>query len=149
MSDNKKLYSLLDTLRRTAAFTGNLALGGAYLAEQKAEDIWKTAKLRMEANRLDEEIRERLQDVGKYVYATHTGSPSDSDEMHETLQEIDHLKGKLDAVNQKIGRRPEALACPFCGADVQPEDRYCRECGEGLFEDNSAEDFEDNQNGES
>ena len=26
MSDNRKLYSLLDTLRRTAVFTGNVAL---------------------------------------------------------------------------------------------------------------------------
>ena len=149
MSDNRKLYSLLDTLRRTAVFTGNVALGGAYLAEQKAEDIWKTAKLRLEANRLEDEISERLQDVGEYVYATHAGSPSDSDEMHETLQEIDHLKSKLDGLNKQIGRKPEALECPFCGADVQVEDRYCRECGEGLFEESQEESREESRNEES
>ena len=135
MSENKQFYSLLDTLRRTAVLTGNIALGGAYLAEQKAEELVASAKLRRRASRLEEDIKERLQDVGKLIYSTHAGKPQDSDEMHETLQEIDYLKGELDALNKQLGRAPEALACPFCGADVQPEDRYCRECGEGLFEE--------------
>lgn len=139
MSDNKKFYSLLDTLQRTAAATGNIALGGAYLAEQKAEAVWASTKLRFRANHLEEEIAERLQDIGKHIYATHAGNPSDSDEMQALLQEIDHLKKELDAIYEQIGRRPEGLACPFCGADVQPEDRYCRECGESLFEEESSE----------
>lgn len=146
MSNNKTFYRLLDTLKNTAVTAGSVVLGGAYLAEQKAEAVWSNLKLRHRASRLEDEISERLQEVGKLVYATHAGIPSDSEEMHGVLREIDHMKSQLDTLNEQIGRKPEGLSCPFCGAEVQPEDRFCRECGEGLFEEDGEEPEEVEEN---
>lgn len=127
-----KLYGLLDTLKEGASMAGTYALGALGLACEGAEKLAEGVKLRYQAARVEGEMDGKLMEAGEMVYATHTGTPTESEELLAKLQEIDALKAQLDALNETLGRAPDAPACPICGAAVQEEDHFCRVCGEKL-----------------
>lgn len=132
MRNQDKLYDLLDTLRAGVETAGTLALGTLGLACQGAERLAEGVKLRYEAARVEGEMDEKLMEAGEMVYATHTGSPTESEELLEKLREIDALKAQLAGLNETLGRRPEDPVCPGCGEAVGEGDRFCRSCGEKL-----------------
>ena len=129
MSKQEKLYELLDTLRAGAEAAGTLALGTLGLACEGAEKAAEAVRLRCQAARVEGEMDERLMEAGEMVYATHTGNPTESEELLEKLREIDDLKARLSELNDTLGRKPEGAACPACGGAVQDGDRFCRSCG--------------------
>ena len=132
MRNQEKLYDLLDTPRAGVETAGTLALGTLGLACQGAERLAGGVKLRYEAARVEGEMDEKLMEAGEMVYATHTGSPTESEELLEKLREIDASKAQLAGLNETLGRRPEAPACPGCGEAVGEGDHFCRSCGEKL-----------------
>jgi len=81
---------------------------------------------------LEEELRLQLQAVGEMVYATHSGKPSDSEDMQEILEYIDGLHEQLAGHGRAL-RELEGLAryC-VCGAENPPESGFCRACGRPL-----------------
>ena len=139
MTTRDKLYDLLGTLQRAAAEAGDIALGAACITGEKAGDILDALQLHLRAGRLEAEIGEKLRAMGELLYATHTGSPTDSEVLHTKMQEVDKLKAELEALNLRLGREsaaPEAgedarreRLCPGCGESVREDDRFCRSCG--------------------
>nr|WP_325229355.1 zinc ribbon domain-containing protein [uncultured Oscillibacter sp.] len=132
MSNQEKLYDLLDTLRTGAEAAGTLALGALGLACEGAEKAAEAVRLRYQAARVEGEMDGKLMEAGEMVYATHTGNPTESGELLEKLQEIDVLKAQLAELNETLGRKPENASCPGCGEAVEEGDRFCRFCGEKL-----------------
>lgn len=126
---NEKLQNLLELVRRTAWQAGDLAADAAYGVGQAAEDLLSSAKLRVEAATTEGDINAALAEVGEMVYATHTGTPTESEELLAKLQEIDALKARLADINEALGHQPQPAVCPTCGAAVQEGDAYCRTCG--------------------
>ena len=104
MSKQEKFYDLLDTLRAGVEAAGTLALGTLGLACEGAEKIAEAVKLRYEAARVEGEMDEKLMEAGEMVYATHTGNPTESEELLEKLREIDGLKAQLTELNETLGR---------------------------------------------
>lgn len=132
MSKQEKFYDLMDSLRASVEAAGTLALGTLGLACEGAEKIAEGVKLRYQAARVEGEMDGKLMEAGEMVYATHTGSPTESEELLEKLREIDELKARLAELNETLGRTPEAAVCPSCGEAVEDGDRFCRSCGEKL-----------------
>ncbi len=126
---NEKLQNLLELVRRTAWQAGDLAADAAYGAGRAAEDLLSAAKLRVQAATVDSEITAKLKDVGEMVYATHTGTPTESEALLAKLQEIDGLKARLADINEALGRETAAEVCSTCGAALREGDAFCRECG--------------------
>lgn len=126
---NDKLQNLMDLIQRTAYQAGDIAADAAYGAGKKAEELLSAAKLRVRAATVEGEISERMAEVGKMVYATHTGTPTESETLLAKLQEIDELKARLAGINELLGRTEEPDVCPTCKAAVRDGDVFCRECG--------------------
>ena len=81
--------------REAAVDAAGLAVAAARTVEEKAEEAAGRARLRTEIKDLEEEIRLQMQAVGELVYATHTGTPSDSEDIQEILEYTDGLYQQL------------------------------------------------------
>ena len=101
----------------------------------KAEGLARDAicTMGLGAKRLPDAAKRQLEiglrELGELLYATHTGTPTDSELLLEKMREIDELKARLRELE---GEPIIHLICPRCGHEVQPEDVYCRDCGEKL-----------------
>ena len=129
---NEKVYALLETIRRTAIQVGDTAADAAYGATKKAGELLSVAKLNIRIMELNGQVNTALREVGELLYATHTGTPTDSEVLQTKLVEIDALKAEIDALNAQIGREQAGSVCPTCGAAVHEDNIFCGECGEKL-----------------
>lgn len=125
---NDRLEELLDSVQRTAGQVGEVAADAAYGVGRKAGELLSVAKLRMRVATLEGAVEGCLAEIGEMVYATHTGSPTDSEVLLEKLREIDGLHEQIAALKARIDQAKEAV-CPVCGAALRPGDVFCRECG--------------------
>ena len=128
---NETLQELLCAIQRTAGQASDTAADAAYGVGKRAEALLSTAKLNIRAAELKAQVNEQLKSVGEMIYATHTGTPTDSDVLLGKLQEIDELNARLAELNELLGRQTEPAAprCGSCGAPVREGDLFCRECG--------------------
>ena len=121
---NEKFGKVLFAARQAASRAGGAAAGVVSGLSRKTGDLAESARLRFRAAVLEGEVEERLEEVGGLLYATHTGSPTDSDVLQKKLEEIDALQAQLAEINGKLGRET-VRTCPACGAKSRPGDVFC------------------------
>ena len=126
---NEKLQALLEKVRGTAETWGDTAADAAYGVGKKAEMLLSAAKLNIKIAELKQAALREKQEVGEMIYATHTGSPTDSDILLEKLQEIDKLYAQIAELETLLGKTERVPACADCGAPLREGDRFCRDCG--------------------
>ena len=128
---NEKLIDILEMVQRTAVQVGDTAADVAYGVGKKTEELLSVAKLNIRVVDLKAQVNTSMREVGEMLYATHTGTPTDSDVLLGKLQEIDELNARLAELNELLGRQTEPAAprCGSCGAPVREGDLFCRECG--------------------
>lgn len=137
---NDKIYELLDIIGKNAVNAKEVAMeaaqtvkanaaNAAYAANQVGTELLANAKVRMKIVELESQVNTGLRDLGKMLYATHTGTPTESEVMLEKLEEIDQLNAELEILRGGIAKEPPAPTCPTCCAEIQEGDEFCRECG--------------------
>ena len=126
---NETLQELLCAIQRTAGQVSDTAADAAYGVGKRAEALLSTAKLNIRAAELKAQVNEQLKSVGEMIYATHTGTPTDSEILQAKLEEIDGLKAEIAALEAQIGKERAAHTCATCGAVTRDGDTFCRECG--------------------
>ena len=98
----------------------------------KAADALALAKLRHTVADLEDEIMLQMCTIGELVYATHRGTPSDSDHLQKILEYVDDLEDEIEGHEQQIKLLLGIVPCPVCGEDVADDDVYCQKCGQPL-----------------
>ena len=126
---NEKLHDILDMVQRTAVQVGDTAADVAYGVGKKTEELLSVAKLNIRIVDLKAEVNTSMREVGEMLYATHTGTPTDSDILQAKLEEIDGLNAQISGLEAQIGKERAAHTCSTCGATAQDGDQFCRECG--------------------
>ena len=129
---NDKLQDLLSSIQRTAATAGDVASDAAYGVGKKASALLSTAKLNIRICELRADLNTAFREVGEMLYATHTGNPTDSDQLVRKLEEIDGIKAQIRDLNAQLGKAAQDGVCPVCGAAARSGDAFCRECGSPL-----------------
>lgn len=130
---NKENWNkLLHRTKVTAAGAAEAARTGAAIVGQKAEETLACAKLRASIRELKGEIDSQLRSAGELVYATHKGSPSDSDALQAILERVDALYRDLDDAQRELKILKGMVFCDACGAENAATNVYCQECGQPL-----------------
>ena len=99
---------------------------------EKAADALALTKLRGTIADLEDEIMLQMCTIGELVYATHRGTPSDSDHLQKILEYVDDLEDEIEGHEQQIKLLLGIIPCPVCGEDVAEDDVYCQKCGQPL-----------------
>ena len=128
---NEKLYELFETVQRTAVQAGNVASDAAYGIGKKANELLAVAKLNIKIMELQRTVKQQMQELGELLYATHTGTPTESEVLFAKMEEIDALKAEIAELEAAVGRE-QKTSCETCGAEIQEGDSFCRECGDKL-----------------
>lgn len=133
---NDRLLELLDYVQKTAGQVGAAAADALDSAGQRANRLLSVGKLNVHLAELQREKDQMLQVVGGMIYATHTGTLTDSDALLEMLRQIDGVQEQITAATRQIEQlragAETAGICPICGAPAQADDLFCRECGKKL-----------------
>lgn len=130
---NKKTWQkLLGRTKKTAESVAEAAQSGAAVVGQKAEETLACAKLHRRVHELQEEIDLQMGEVGRLIYATHCGTPSDSDSVQEILEYVDSLYEEMEGHHKQMKIMRGALFCDVCGQENTATNVYCHNCGQPL-----------------
>ena len=129
---NGQLRQLLQCVQKTAGEFADTASDAAYGVRGKAWELASVAKLNIRAAENKADTGRALREVGEMIYATHTGTLTESEVLLAKLQEIDGLRQQIDRLEREIARLQGGAVCPFCGAAARSGDVFCRECGQKL-----------------
>ena len=98
----------------------------------KTADTLALTKLRRTVADLEDEIMLQMCTIGELIYATHRGTPSDSEHLQKILEYVDDLEDEIEGHEQQIKLLLGIVPCPVCGEDVTEGDVYCQKCGQPL-----------------
>ena len=100
--------------------------------ERRAEEAVNRIQLRRTIRDLEKEIGLQLREVGELVYATHRGTPSDSEDIQEILEYVDSLREELEAHQRELRTLAGVRFCPACGEENDGANAFCHNCGQPL-----------------
>ena len=116
----------------SAADVTDAAHSGMIEVSSKVSDTIACAKLHRAINDLEDEIDLQLCDIGRLVYATHIGNPSDSEEIQKILTYVDGLYEEIAAHEDELAHLRGICVCDVCGAENTADSVYCQDCGQPI-----------------
>ena len=101
-------------------------------AAKKTGELVEISKYKIEASKINSEIRRTYEQLGSSVYSMVKGGYDNQELVNSLAEDIDELFMRLDAVNEKLSELKNAIICPVCGKTNAKDSMYCSKCGSKL-----------------
>ena len=133
---DKKVNRFLEKARVSAELfangTGRAATQAANTAGKTAGNVMEATRLNLQIFDLNTEIEILYKEIGKMVYAVHSGEAGNQDELQIKLELIDEKLDKIAGIRQKLSQLKAVVTCPNCNRECGEDDLFCSSCGAQL-----------------
>ena len=129
---SEQLGELYRGTRKVAEDLGQAAWAGVWKAGQAAGSAVQCARLGLRILELQSALRAQLRQIGKLVYATHTGNPTPSATLQAALEDADRLQEEIEACQGSLAALRGIMVCDMCGAENHIGSTHCGQCGQPL-----------------
>ncbi|QUH20156.1 hypothetical protein [Alkaliphilus sp. B6464] len=118
--------SLLEKLSNTLSETAK-SLG------KKSSEFVEISKLSLDAQRKQDKIQDKYEQIGKYVYSKlKRGSYITKEELEPWINEIDALEGDIEILEKMALNIRNIKHCTYCNIELDDDVNYCPLCGKYL-----------------
>ena len=122
-------------VRELLAKAKETALGAGRSAGKAASGLVSQAKRNIRVVELNSEIESAYKNLGKMLYAVHSGVEIPSDSIDEALMDIDAKKEEIAALRESIQKAKSDAICPVCGKYIGKKAVFCSSCGTKIERD--------------
>jgi len=129
---DSKVKAIFETVKATAVVAGEATASVAREVGKKAGDTVEVTKLNMKIFDLNSEAAVLLKKLGTAVYAAHTGTDANEEEVDSVIAELDSLNAEIDSLKDRVTEYKNLIKCPSCGAECSKKDSFCKKCGAAL-----------------
>ena len=112
--------------------TPQTSSAGRSILSVRADELVERVRLLHAISELEKESSLQMRAIGELVYATHRGTPSDSEEMQQILEYLDDLNDEIEGHVQQLNQLEGIIPCPICGENTHKTDTFCQNCGQPL-----------------
>lgn len=110
---------------------------------KKTTSMVEISKLKISAVKINGEIDELYRKLGSLVYDMKKIDADNPIVIDSCVEEINELKQKLNAVDQKIAENKNVIVCHICGSTNVTDSIFCSKCGSQV-ENNPVHDASEN-----
>lgn len=111
------------------------AKSAANAVGKKAEQIVDFSKLKYAESGIENEITQKLKDLGGFVYDSMTAGEMDKTLLEKKTAELTELYHQLEMTREMIAASKNKKCCKACGTLNDKDSLFCGKCGAKLEED--------------
>ena len=116
-------------VRELLAKVKDSALSASRSAGKAASGLVEQARRNIRIVELNSEIEASYKNLGKMLYAVHTGVEIPADSIDDALMDIDAKKEEIGSLRETIQRSKADSVCPVCGKYIGKKAAFCPACG--------------------
>ncbi|PHS35044.1 MAG: hypothetical protein COA82_05780 [Alkaliphilus sp.] len=106
------------------------ASNSAKTLSERTSDFIEVGKLNMKRRRIEDEIIEKYEEIGQYVYGRLKKSNNVSrEELYQQLKHIERIEEKIKSLEKNLVEAKKIKYCRACDIELDDETRYCPICG--------------------
>ena len=117
-----KVRDILAKVKESAEIAGRNA-------SKVANDLVTQAKLNLRIVELNSEVEAAYKNLGKMLYAVHTGVEIPADAIDDSLMDIDGKTAEIEEIREALQKAKVGTVCPVCGKNVGKKAAFCSACG--------------------
>ncbi len=126
---NDKMKALWDKICAGATAAGEFAAKTAESAGEKAKGVYNTSKISLKIFDLTTDIEVLYKEVGRLVYAAHSGGKMLPEDLDERLAAIDEINAQIEELRAQQKNEAAGKKCSECGKVCDAGDAFCSACG--------------------
>ncbi len=107
----------------------NKAMRIAKDVKKTSENLYDSAKISVKISKAESGIEDKFIEIGRLIYAAHTGHETNGSKVSELCNEIDSIKSEIEALKAQKDTLKGGKKCGVCGCPVHPNQDTCPNCG--------------------
>lgn len=111
------------------------AKSAANAVGKKAEQIVDYSKLKYAESGINNEISEKLNSLGSFVYESMVAGEMDKADLEKRTAELTELYRQLEMTREMIAASKNKKCCKSCGSLNDKDSLFCGKCGARLAEE--------------